>query len=119
LTATNQPSRLTLYGLQEPPAFGDLRFHRLADVALTDPPEEGKGIDSRIMPVAPGEPKCIPTHRLHILKPDQQWDVIRFDSELAGHLIGALGTGAMLSEIADRINAFVPVIPVDAEHSLI
>lgn len=43
-------------------------FMWLADIALTHGSQGRKGINTRIVPITPFEPKGIPSHRLNIFK---------------------------------------------------
>jgi hypothetical protein len=71
------------------------------------------------MPVTPRDLKCIPADRFNIHEHDKERHIVGFNSQLPRPLISARGTGTMLTEIPDWVDPLVPVIPFNAEHTLI
>jgi len=105
--------------LKESSRFRLSRLDRLTDIALAQPAQQCVGIDAGVVAVAPLELQRVPADRFNILEHDQQRNIIRLDPKLARPLIGAGRAGTPLPEIADRIDALVPISPLDPEHPLV
>jgi hypothetical protein len=69
--------------------------------------------------IAPGKLQRIPSDRLHILQHDQKRHIIRLQPPRTGPLIDTGCAGTLLAEIPDRINGLVPIVPFDAQHTLL
>ena len=59
------------------------------------------------------------SHGLDVLQHDEHRDIIGFQLQFAGPLIRASRTGAVQSQISNRIDALVAIAPRDAEHALL
>src|SRR3989475_8200998 len=81
--------------------------------------QERKGVDARIVAVAPPEAQAIASDGLDVLDRDEHRNAVRLDPELVRPLVGAGRARAVLAEIADRIHALVPIAPLNAEHAVL
>src|SRR5205823_9405522 len=81
--------------------------------------QERKGVDARIVTVAPPEAQAVASDRLDVLDRNEHRNALRLDPELARPLVGAGRARAVLAEIADRIHALVPVAPLNAEDAVL
>lgn len=102
--------------LEQSPTFRLFRLHGLATIALAQPAKQRIGIDAGIMSIAPGELQGVTSDWLDILQHDQQWHVVWLEATFPCPFIYAGGTGALLSEMTDRIDPLVAITPLDGQH---
>src|SRR2546422_6587141 len=81
--------------------------------------QDRKGVDARIVAVAPPEAQPVPTDWLDVLDRDEHRNGVWLDPEVARPFVRTGRTGTMLAEIADRVHTFVTVAPLDAEHAVL
>jgi hypothetical protein len=55
----------------------------LTDIALTETPKKGIGINPGVVAIAPGKLQRIPSDRLHILQHDQEGHIVRLQTPCA------------------------------------
>jgi hypothetical protein len=69
--------------------------------------------------IAPRKLQRIPSNRLHILQYDQEGYIVRLQPPCTRPLVHASCAGTLLAEIPDRIDGIVPIVPFDAQHTLL
>ena len=82
-------------------------------------PQKGIRKDAGVVSVAEGELQCVASDRFDVLHCDEDGNVVRRELECTGPFVRAGGAGTVLAQVADRIDALVPVGPLDPEHALL